>query len=232
MPDAARPGRETPPISDTDARLVTRCMPAARRRRLASAVRADRMTQIDSLELLAPADLRALAIRSFWLLMLGIAGFLALGAAARATQHTGPLPGAGTPALAVTMLLLANVGSYIVMVPLHEGLHAAVIVTLGGRPRFGLRLPLAAYCTAPGQLFTRDGYIVVALAPLVALTVAGGVLTWLAPNAGAYVLLGLAGNISGAVGDLVAAKRLRSLPRSALIADTETGYVAYMPAME
>ncbi|MGZ3585295.1 MAG: DUF3267 domain-containing protein, partial [Ktedonobacterales bacterium] len=67
----------------------------------------------------------------------------------------------------------------------------------------------------------------VALAPLVALTAAGIVATWLAPHVGAYLVLGLAGNVSGAVGDLVAVARLRGLPSRVLIADTQVGYTAY-----
>ncbi len=128
-------------------------------------------------------------------------------------------------------LVLANAAAYIVMVPVHEALHAATIVALGGWPRFGLKLPFAAYCTAPGQLFTRDGYTAVALAPLVIISAAGAVLTWLSPDAAAYVLFGLAGNVSGAVGDLDTVARLRRRPRTTLVADTETGYIAYEPAL-
>ena len=65
------------------------------------------------------------------------------------------------------------------------------------------------------------------LAPLVGLSVIGGAIIWLSPVAGAYLLLALAGNVSGAVGDLVSLRAVHRLPREALIADTATGYTAY-----
>ena len=126
-------------------------------------------------------------------------------------------------------LILANVVSYALILPLHEGVHALVILALGGRPQFGLKLPLAAYCTAPNQLFTRNGYAVIALAPLIVLSVFGAMLTWAVPDAGACILLGLAGNASGAIADIATAARLRRLPAGALILDTEIGYVALVP---
>jgi hypothetical protein len=137
------------------------------------------------------------------------------------------LPGVGGTAARVAELIAGNLLLYAVVLPVHEAVHAAVILGLGGRPRFGVKLPWALYCTAPGQLFTRGGYTAVALAPLLALTLAGGAATWLDPQAGAYLLLALAGNVSGAAGDLVAAWEMRRLPHDALIADTATGFEAY-----
>jgi len=72
----------------------------------------------------------------------------------------------------------------------------------------------------------------VALAPLIVLTVVGAVSTWLWPGLGACIVLGLAGNVSGAVGDLASSVRLLRLPATALVTDTDTGYVAYMPRTE
>jgi hypothetical protein len=43
----------------------------------------------------------------------------------------------------------------------------------------------------------------------------------------AFVILGLAGNVSGAVGDLATMRRVRRLPSEAVLSDTETGYIAY-----
>ncbi len=102
-----------------------------------------------------------------------------------------------------------------------------MILALGGAPRFGLKLPLAAYCTAPGQLFTTRGYTVIALAPLVVLTLVGVVVTWLSPDAGALLWLAFVGNVSGAAGDLEAVSQLRRMPEAQLIADTATGFIAY-----
>jgi hypothetical protein len=180
---------------------------------------------VAAVELLAPERMLALARESLWLLLAGGVAFGALEALALRRQGTGPLIGSWGAALA---LVAGNLLLYLPMLPLHEALHALVILALGGRPRFGARLPLALYCTAPAQLFTRAGYAVVALFPLVALSLAGALVIWLAPHAGAYLLFALAGNVSGAVGDLAAARALRPLPPGALILDRATGFTAYV----
>jgi hypothetical protein len=227
------------PLGDVEAtaatsrlRLATRLLAPAVRKRLEAAIRAGRLRQVDEVDLLAPERLPAVARRSLALLLASGAGFVALGLAARVAHHPGPLLGGGPALLRIAGFLAANAAAYVVMVPLHEGVHAGVILVLGGRPRFGLKLPFAAYCTAPGQLFVRNGYIAVALAPLVVLSAAGAVATWLAPDLGACLLFGLAGNVAGAVGDLEAASRLRRLAPHTLIADTETGYTAAVPVLD
>jgi putative zincin peptidase len=212
-------------------RLVARMLSRTRRRQLEEAIAAGRLREGERIDLLAVEGLRALARKSLQLLVGGGVAFAGLNLAVRAVRHSAPLLGESSPAARALVLVLANAAAYIVMVPVHEALHAATIVALGGRPRFGLKLPFAAYCTAPGQLFTRDGYTVVALAPMVVLSAAGAVLTWLSPDVAACVLFGLAGNVSGAVGDLDTVARLRRRPSATLVADTETGYIAYEPAL-
>jgi hypothetical protein len=85
-------------------------------------------------------------------------------------------------------------------------------------------LPLALYCGAKNQLFCRDQYLVVGLAPLVVITLAGIVFTLLAPGAASYTLFATIGNVSGAAGDLMVALRLLRQSPQVLIEDTETGY--------
>lgn len=182
---------------------------------------------VDSLDLLAEDSLPRLAAQSFWLLVGSGIGYAGLNVAARMVHGSGSLLGDGSPVLRGAALLLANVVAYVVMLPVHEGLHAATILALGGRPRFGLKLPLAAYCTASGQLFTRDGYLAITATPLTVLSAAGAVATWIAPDLGACILLALAGNVSGAVADLQAMARIRQLPMTTLIEDTATGFTAY-----
>ncbi|MGH2514083.1 MAG: DUF3267 domain-containing protein [Ktedonobacterales bacterium] len=208
-------------------RLVARLVSPRRRGRIADALRERRLRTVDALDLLAEETLLKLARHSLWLLAGSGVAFAGLSVVARVAHGSGPLLGAGSPALRGAVLVLANAASYAGMLPIHEGLHAAAMLALGGRPRFGLKLPLAAYCTAPGQLFTRNGYLAIAAAPLVVLTVAGAVITWLAPDLGACILFGLAGNVSGAVGDLWAIARIRRLPSSALLEDTATGFTVY-----
>lgn len=213
----------------TENRLVARFTGDTLRKRLLDAVAHGRLRELERFDLLAEEGLPAMARRSLWLLLASGAAFAGLGFAARMARHAGPLLGDGSPLLRGTVLVLANAAAYVVMVPAHEAVHAATILALGGRPRFGLRLPLAAFCTAPDQLFTRDGYFAVALAPVLMISAAGAAITWLWPDLGACLLFGLAGNVAGAVGDLDTVGRLRRVPSDTLIADTETGYIAYAP---
>jgi hypothetical protein len=221
----------TPDLTDelAHARLVDRLSTRARRAQVAAALRSGRVRLLETVDLLAPESLPDVARRSLVLLLVSGAGFVGLELAARVAGSAGPLLGAGSPLLRAGALVLANAAAYIVMVPLHEAVHAGVILWLGGQPRFGLKLPFAAYCTAPGQLFTRAGYTAIALAPLVILSALGIALIWQAPDVGACVLFGLAGNVAGAVGDLDAVARIRRLPSRTLIADTATGYQAVLP---
>ena len=237
MPYSPLPADCPAPAADSSSatpvrRIVSRLLPRASKRAAQVALSEGQLNEIERLDLLAPERLDGLAVHSLWLLAGSGAVFLGLDVAARVAQRAGPLLGTGSPWVRGAALVLANMAAYAAILPLHEGVHALVILALGGRPRFGLKPPLAAFCTAPGQLFTRNGYTVVALAPLVAISAAGAVVTWLAPDVGACILFGLAGNVSGAVADLAAVSRLQALPSNALILDTETGYAAFQPPRE
>lgn len=209
-------------------RFVSRLAAASWRARVERAATEGGLSEVARMDALAPDKLMALARRSLALLLASGAGYLALDVAARYLQHAGPLLGGGPPLRSALALVTANAIGYAAILPIHEGLHAAVIAALGGRPRFGHKLPLALYCTAPGQLFTRAGYAAVALAPLVLLSAACIVAAWLSPDLGACLALAFAGNVSGAVGDLEAYAHLRRLTPDALIADTATGFIAYV----
>ncbi len=208
-------------------RLVSLLTSRAARHTIAGALAEGRLRRVDQVDLLAEESLRDLAPASLYLLVIGGAAFSALDVAAWRAHGLGPLLGAGSPVPQLLLLLTLNVVAYVVILPLHEAIHGATILALGGRPRFGLKLPFAAYCTAPGQVFVRNGYLAVALAPLIILSVVGAAATWFWPGLGAYLVLGLAGNVSGAVGDIEAALRLLRFPASTLVTDTDTGYVAY-----
>jgi Putative zincin peptidase len=65
---------------------------------------------------------------------------------------------------------------------------------------------------------------VIALAPLVVLTLAGVLFILITPALASYAFLGLVGNFSGAAGDVYSATRLLKQPTSVLIEDTEAGF--------
>ncbi|MGE5335348.1 MAG: DUF3267 domain-containing protein [Nitrososphaerota archaeon] len=209
-------------------RLVSLLLRGAARRRVVAALRAGNLRVIADTDLLAPARLPGLARDSLTLLVAGGAFFAIINIIAWDVHGVASLPGTGSTFGKLFLLVVANLLGYAIMLPLHEAVHALTILLLGGRPRFGLRLPIAAYCTAPGQVFTRKGYMAVALAPLVALTAVGVVITALWPQWATWLWFFFAGNISGAVGDLATASDVRHLPHDALIVDNEAGYTAYV----
>lgn len=208
-------------------RLVSRLLRGAGRQRAEGALHAGNLHAVAQSDLLSPARLPSLARDSLTLLVAGGAFFAIVNILAWDIRGVVALPGPDSTFVRLFLLVVANIVAYSVMLPLHEAVHAATILALGGQPKFGLRLPFAAYCTAPGQVFTRRGYMAVALAPLVVLTVVGVVVTILWPQWATWLWFAFAGNISGAVGDLVTASEIRKLPADVLIADNEAGYTAY-----
>ncbi len=113
----------------------------------------------------------------------------------------------------------------------HELCHGLGIRAFGGEPRYGFGVAYVlvpyAFATTDTRL-TRNQFLVVALAPLVVLTVLGVPvmilfeLPWLA--------VPLALNASGAVGDLWMSLIVLSFPAGVTVLDNETGVQIYGPS--
>ena len=208
----------------TQLRLIDRFHPHQRREKQL-AIDAGRLRKLDELELLEPAALRPLARFGLFLLLGGGIFFSALNLAAYYWQrHTLSLH---LTFGSVLLWLLINILGAIVILPLHELLHGLTFLLWGGKPFFGAKLPLALYCGARQQLFHRNQYIAVGLAPLVVITLAALVLTLVSPVLASYTLFANLSNFSGAVGDLWSVMRMARLPANALIEDTDAGYRAW-----
>ena len=214
---------------ETDARpktaRVAHCWQPRRQRLAQQAVDAGRVRQVQAWDALAPERLRDLATFSLSLFLAGIALFVGLNLLFYRLE-TGHAHSTLTWSLAL-LALGANALAYLLVLVLHEGIHGLIFALMGGRPRFGARLPLALYCGAPNQLFTRNAYLAVGLAPLVLISLGGIALIVLAPTIAPFVQLGLIGNFSGAAGDLWAARILLRQPPRMLIQDTTTGFEVY-----
>jgi len=195
------------------------------RRELQSAVDAGHIQQCRELALLEPEQLRPLALLSLQLLVIGIVSFVALDLISYFWQAHVLFKGLTWGGVALWLGI--SIIGYFIILPIHEAIHGLTILFWGGRPHFGSKLPLALFCGAREQMFRRNQYIVVAMAPLVVISVAGIILTLLAPSLATYALFAIAGNISGAAGDLLVAWQLWHLPRHILVEDTETGYRAW-----
>ena len=133
-----------------------------------------------------------------------------------------------SPVLAVLSVLAALPVTYVA----HEGVHGLVFRVFGGRPRYGGGFASGIpyfYAACPGQRFARDRFLLVGLAPLVLLDLAGLALMLAAPAAvfGAALVVF---NTSGAIGDLWAAGVLLQAPRWVEIEDDGPSFIAWAPA--
>ena len=204
--------------------FVDRFHPDLRRAQQA-AIDAGLLRKLDEIALLEPQRLLPLSLLSLLLLVAGGIFFGVLNIAAYLWQThatSGQIGGWGL----ITWIAI-NILSYLVILPIHEALHAAAFSFWGGSPYFGVKLPYALYCGAKNQLFRRNHYLVVGLAPLVVITLAGIIFTLLSPVLASYVIFATVGNVSGAAGDVWVAARLLRLPGTSLVEDTETGYRAW-----
>jgi hypothetical protein len=124
--------------------------------------------------------------------------------------------------VAVVVVLVITFGG-------HEGIHGLAIHWAGHKPRFGMALHMGAlYATADNALFTRAQFIVIALAPLVVLTVLGMALMIIVPDGvGYYVGLLVALNAAGSIGDLWMTAWVLRYPPDALVRDETTGIRIY-----
>jgi hypothetical protein len=181
--------------------------------------------KLEEIELLDPEQLRPLALLSLLLLVIGAIffGFLNYAAYTLQTHSTPGFRGGGN----LLLWIVINIIGYILILPIHELVHAAAFVLWGGKPYFGTKLPYALYCGAKNQLFHRNQYLVVGLAPLVVITLAGIIFTLISPALASYTIFATVGNVSGAAGDVWVVRKLLRRTRSILVEDTESGYRAW-----
>lgn len=114
---------------------------------------------------------------------------------------------------------------------IHELVHGVAFTVFGGSPRYGVKvkyfLPLA-YATSPGNYFRRNAFIVIGLAPLIVINVACLLLLAIFPQA-SWLIMVIAFNTGGAVGDIWMAVQLLRCPKSVQVEDREEGMAIYAP---
>lgn len=186
------------------------------------AINEGHLRELEEVELLEPAQLRPLAKLSLLMLVIGGAFFSILNIAAYSWRTHAA--GGGIGGWGLLSWFAINILGYILILPIHELIHGAAFALWGGKPYFGTKLPYALYCGAKQQLFRRNQYLVVGLAPLVLITLAGIIFTLVSPALASYTIFATVGNVAGAAGDVLVAWRLLQLPDSVLVEDTEAGY--------
>jgi len=196
-----------------------------RRQELQQALDDNRLRICDELELLTPEAIRPLTRLSILLLLGGSLFFVALNFASYFWHEHTLNPGIDLKG--ALLWLLINIVGAVLILPLHELIHGLMFLFWGGKPFFGAKLPFALYCGARQQLFMRNHYLSVGLAPLIVITTAALVLTLFSPVLASYTLFANLSNFSGAVGDLWVAMRLLRQPHAVLAEDTDVGYRAH-----
>lgn len=126
---------------------------------------------------------------------------------------------------------LGLVAALVIILPLHEGLHGLAIRWAGHKPRYGLKLDKGAlYATADNALFPRNVFIVIALAPLVGITLLGMALMLVLPDRLVYfAAIAVALNAGAAIGDLWMTAVVLRYPSLALVRDEADSLRVYLP---
>lgn len=170
--------------------------------------------EVEHLILLQPD--RALLLNLLALLPLGAALLLMAAWWTVVLRMRGAFPGG--PDIPWWLGLLA---ALVIVLPLHEWIHGQAIAWAGHRPRYGMMLSKGAlYATSDNALFPRGAFLVIALAPLVVITLAGMMLIPLLPDSvGYYVALAVVFNAGSAIGDLWMAAVVWRYPQTALVRD-------------
>jgi hypothetical protein len=158
------------------------------------------------------------------LIPLALASILMFGWAVLAYSLRAPVPpGPDIPwGLALVLALLG-------VLPIHELIHAAFIRGIGHAPRLGFKWDKGVlYATADQALFTRNQYLLVALSPLVFISAAGALSLLVLPLGWWWTMaLAVVFNAGGAIGDLWVSAQVWHKPASALVRDTEDGFILY-----
>jgi hypothetical protein len=118
---------------------------------------------------------------------------------------------------------------------LHELMHGLALRAYGARPTYGVLWKEAMfYATAAGYAFRRNAYIIIALAPLVGLSLVGMALLilplpdWLL----LIVVFAAALNVGSAIGDLWLVRVTLGYPSVVYIVDEKDGLRVFMPVVE
>lgn len=128
-------------------------------------------------------------------------------------------------------LVMIIVGILLALI-VHELTHGMVMQMFGAKPRYGaLWKQMMFYATAPGFSFTRNNYIVIALAPLIFISILVVLGMWLLQGTLWVALLGICGimNASGAVGDMWITMLVLRYPVTAYIMDERDGVRVFLP---
>ncbi len=194
-----------------------------------------RSTELSDLPLLAELTMTRRLARQW--LVISVTGFLlasllfsAIFAAitGRAEFRFGVDAAAGFDIVDMALAFVAFVFLTLAPIPIHEWLHGVAMTRYGGKPRYGVGLSNYvlpyAYATTDST-FTRNQFVVIALTPLVVISLVGIAAMAVVPTP--WLIVPLAVNAGGAVGDCWMAAMLLGYPSTVRVEDCTTGLRIY-----
>jgi hypothetical protein len=175
--------------------------------------------------LLIGLNLAALPLLVGWAWLFGYAVHVLVPGFTLPTEYTIDLRG-------LAGLVGMFVGIMVGVILVHEAIHGVFFwVFSGQRPVFGITWKYA-YASAPGWYFPRGQYLIIGLAPLVLISLAGVLILPVIPYAAIPgLLIALTLNATGAIGDLYIVGNLLFVPRHTLILDQKDQITWYSPVL-
>ena len=126
--------------------------------------------------------------------------------------------------LTVFIYILVFIGS----ISLHELIHALFIRIFGYRPVLNIHWGFLTAGVPIGEFLRRNHYLAIAVAPLIIMTIFGGLILLFLPMALAQpILIALLFNFPASIGDLLIARRLLRHPADTLFASNENEIYIY-----
>jgi len=129
--------------------------------------------------------------------------------------------------------VLFAVAGIMVTIVLHEAVHGITMRLFGAHPRYGIMWRYGMfYATAPGFAFPRRDYLIVAITPLIGVSLLAVLGMILLAGSAVVGLLALCAtvNAAGAVGDLWIIGIVLRYPPSTYVVDEQDGVRIFLPA--
>ncbi len=128
--------------------------------------------------------------------------------------------------------ILSSVALFIGTVVLHELIHGVFMSIYGGKPSYGAGiahfiLPYFYATTKTLTLFPRNQFIVIAIAPLVVISLVGITIMAAFPSLVQWIFIPFIVNASGAVGDLWTTRNVLRYPKHVLLEDQKNELIIY-----
>ncbi|MBC2698556.1 MAG: DUF3267 domain-containing protein [ANME-2 cluster archaeon] len=126
--------------------------------------------------------------------------------------------------------ILISVALFVGTMVLHELIHGAFMSKYGGKPIYGAGIAyfiLPYFYATSKTVFPRNQYIVIAIAPLVVISLVVIGIMAAFPSIAHWMFIPFIINASGAVGDMWVTRNVLRYPKHVILEDRKTGLIIY-----